>query len=103
MPVKNISFLNGQKEVLGRFKFTSLPIREQMIINKSIEFFSDPEPCFIHRSAVLKRLLAEIENYFTAVAESGSSEIKCSAFSQKFEDMISFGDGVESLRFDLEG
>lgn len=73
-----------------------------MIINKSIEFFSDPEPCFIHRSAVLKRLLAEIENYFTAVARGGSNEVRCSAFTEKFGDMINFGEGAESLEFDLE-
>ncbi|MDF2985451.1 MAG: hypothetical protein K0R50_961 [Eubacterium sp.] len=101
MPVKNISFLNGRKEVLRRFKFTSLPISEQVIINKSIEFFCDPEPCFIHRSAVLKRLLAEIEDYFNSMALSGSSEINCSAFTERFGDMINFGEGVESLKFDV--
>ncbi len=101
MPVKNVSFLNGKNEVLRIVKFTSLPIKEQVLINKSIEFFGDPEPCFIHRSAVLKRLLAEIENYLNSLAHGGSSEIRCSVFMERFGDMINFGEGVESLKFDF--
>jgi hypothetical protein len=39
-----------------------LPLRETVIIEKSIHFFNDHEPCYIHRSAVQIRLIAEIEN-----------------------------------------
>ncbi len=101
MPVKNVSFLNGKNEVLRSVKFTSLPIKEQVLINKSIEFFGDPEPCFIHRSAVLKRLLAEIENHLNSLADGGSSYVRCSVFMERFGDMINFGEGVESLKFDF--
>ena len=38
-----------------------LKVPEPVIIQKSIEFFDDPEPCMIHRSAVLSRLLMELE------------------------------------------
>lgn len=40
---------------------TNLPLRESVILEKSEEFFSDPEPCHIHRSAVRIRLTAEIQ------------------------------------------
>lgn len=37
-----------------------IPIRENIIIEKSIRFFDDPEPCFIHRNAVRVRLTQEL-------------------------------------------
>ncbi|MCR5557232.1 MAG: hypothetical protein K6F75_06705 [Butyrivibrio sp.] len=41
--------------------WSDLPFTEEIIINKSIEFFDDKEPCAIHRGAVHMRLLAELE------------------------------------------
>ncbi|MCI8281190.1 MAG: hypothetical protein HFI76_05755 [Lachnospiraceae bacterium] len=38
-----------------------IPIKEEILLAKSIEFFDDPEPCHIHRSAVRTRLTAEIQ------------------------------------------
>ncbi len=38
-----------------------LPFAEDIIIEKSITFFDDPSPCYIHRSAVRIRLLSEME------------------------------------------
>jgi hypothetical protein len=40
-----------------------LPIRECVVIQKSIEFFNDPEPCYKHRGAVHTRLWAELEQH----------------------------------------
>lgn len=37
-----------------------IPIREDVLIQKSILFFDDPEPCFIHRGAVRVRLTEEL-------------------------------------------
>jgi hypothetical protein len=34
---------------------------EKLLVGKSVEFFRDPEPCFIHRSAVASRLMAELD------------------------------------------
>lgn len=50
----------GTHEVY-RGTLTDLPLREEIILEKSEEFFNDPNPCFIHRSAVRVRLLAELE------------------------------------------
>lgn len=38
-----------------------IPLKEEVILQKSMEFFDDPEPCQIHRSAVRVRLVAELE------------------------------------------
>ena len=60
-----------------------LPIRECVVIQKSIEFFNDPEPCYKHRGAVHTRLWAELEQYLEKVGcqpvEIGSlpEELRC--------------------------
>ena len=40
---------------------SGLPVCERVILAKSVEFFGDPEPCYIHRSAVQARLYAEFD------------------------------------------
>lgn len=57
---------SGDKVILEK-KLTDLPIREEEIIKKSIEFFCDPAPCMIHRSAVMKRIFAEIDETFSSL------------------------------------
>jgi len=56
---RNIEARLGGK-VLFSGDLADLPLKDEWIIKKSIEFFNDPEPCFIHRSAVMIRLLNEI-------------------------------------------
>ncbi len=38
-----------------------MPFSEETVKALSIEFFRDPEPCHIHRSAVIQRAMMEIE------------------------------------------
>lgn len=99
MFVKNITFLGTGNVVVKSCKITSLPIKEQIIISKSIEFFNDSEPCFIHRSAVMKRLITEIDDYLYSVFKGGINEIKWSAFNEQFGDTLELGAEVGSIRF----
>lgn len=46
--------------------WNELPLTEEIILEKSIEFFNDREPCVIHRGAVHMRLLAELEQLFSS-------------------------------------
>lgn len=53
-----ICYGKGTKaQVYGRGE---IPIKEQWVIKKSIQFFEDPEPCYIHRGAVVMRLNEEV-------------------------------------------
>jgi hypothetical protein len=58
----SICFIDCEGRIILEQKLTSLPLREEVIRSKSIEFFNDPEPCMIHRTAVMKRLYMEIYN-----------------------------------------
>lgn len=60
---------------------TLIKIPESLIIELSIEFFDDPEPCHIHRGAVLKRVYMEINmllgnNSVTPVADLPESVLR---------------------------
>lgn len=46
--------------------WNELPLTEEIILEKSVEFFDDREPCAIHREAVHVRLLAELEQLFSS-------------------------------------
>jgi len=48
-----------------------LPLKEEWILKKSIEFFDDHAPCYLHRSAVTVRLLDEIWE----VVENGAASV----------------------------
>lgn len=56
--------------------FHSLPFPESVIIEKSIQFFDDPQPCFIHQSAVRSRLLLELEEELDSQPEK-DGQINC--------------------------
>lgn len=58
-----ISFISDTKNILLEKKLRTIPLKEEIVINKSIEFFSDPSPCMIHRSAVMLRLYMEMLEY----------------------------------------
>ncbi|NMA83600.1 MAG: hypothetical protein GX962_07030 [Epulopiscium sp.] len=59
---------------LGGYPITALPIKEEIIITKSIEFFSDPNPCNFHRNAVKQRLYLEMSQYFIRCYEKGEKQ-----------------------------
>jgi hypothetical protein len=40
-----------------------IPLSEQMILKKSVELFGDPEPCYIHRTAIMVHMIGEIIEY----------------------------------------
>lgn len=62
--MKIISGVDKDNCVAFKQKLVSLPLREEYVIAKSIEMFGDPEPCIIHKSAVIKKVYLEFEQYF---------------------------------------
>ncbi len=99
MKIRNITFMDRSQAVILCCKLSALPIKEECILRKSLEFFSDPEPCFIHRSAVMTRILAETDEYLHNLAKDGIWEIRWAAFPEKFREMLDIGKETESIRF----
>lgn len=73
--MKVISFIDFDGNVVLKNKLTSLPLKEESIINKSVELFRDCDPCIIHRTFVMKKLFFEIDEYFDKMVSSGQNEI----------------------------
>lgn len=46
--------------VLAQYPLHSYPLPEATILSLSVQYFDDPEPCHIHRSAVLARAMEEL-------------------------------------------
>ena len=65
----SIRILSGEK-VLYEGLLKDVPIKEDTIIGKSIYFFDDPDPCFIHRNAVRIRLTEELHQELLAREDS---------------------------------
>jgi hypothetical protein len=55
-----IRLLGGGGGVLFDGPLNELRFSEKLVIAKSFFFINDPEPCFIHRSAVAARLFGEL-------------------------------------------
>lgn len=52
-----------------------IPIKEETIIAKSIAFFNDPSPCYIHRGAVVIRLNEEVLASLKGMEEAHQIEV----------------------------
>jgi hypothetical protein len=89
-----IRFVDNADKVLLERKLISLPLNEAVVINKSIEFFNDPEPCMIHRSAVMKRLFVEIESYLEAMLQKNIVEIDLFCLPEYLRNYLSLPAGV---------
>lgn len=49
------------ESVLYRGTVEELPLDHDAVVQKSIEFFDDANPCYIHETAVRVRLIGEME------------------------------------------
>lgn len=55
-----IELLDEGGTVLGAWPAAQFPLPEDVVLALSVEYFNDPEPCHIHRSAVHKRAMMEL-------------------------------------------
>ncbi|NLP28246.1 MAG: hypothetical protein GX370_05680 [Clostridia bacterium] len=59
--MKKITLLNKEERVIFHDKLINLPLKEKVIIDKSIFYYNDPAPCYIHRSSIVKKLLYKFQ------------------------------------------
>jgi hypothetical protein len=84
--------------VLFEGPLNELRFSEKLVIAKSVFFFNDPEPCFIHRSAVAARLFGELNLLLENQGElslAGLGE-SCSGYFDEYP-------GAEIIRVIKEG
>lgn len=100
MYTKSIRFFNERNEIMLDCKLNSLPFKEVIIIEKCMELFSDPEPCIIHRSFAIKKMLLEIDCYFNDALQEGKGQIKWELIPQNIRELLSVSDNVTKIQID---
>jgi hypothetical protein len=65
-----LTFYDSDGNVAKKIRLMDLAVPEGIVIEKSIEFFHDPAPCMIHRTAVLSRLMMEIESALSSCTKA---------------------------------
>lgn len=88
--MKNVELILKSKDenIIYKGRLTNLQINEELILQKSMEFFSDPAPCFIHRSAVMKRLYMEVEEFLNNGFKSGKAEWRWEELPENLRNVL---------------
>lgn len=94
---KILIFINDNNEVIMEKRLTALPLKESCMIEKSIEFFNDPEPCMIHRSAVMKRIYLEFNYYIDTIIEEGKDEVLWNKMPSRFKSMLDIKSNIHKI------
>lgn len=74
-----IEIIQGNGKVVYQGVISDLPIREDYIIEKSIELFNEKEPCIIYRTHIMKKFYIKL---YEALNSLKSSEIACSQLDE---------------------
>lgn len=65
-----VIFYDKNKEVIEKLPITRLPIKEEVIIQKSIEFFNEPNPCIINRCLCINKIGFELLKQLESIDEN---------------------------------
>lgn len=87
-PAKRLSFVSKDNDILLEVGITSLPLKENYVIRKSIELFNDEEPCIIHKTFCMKKLYLEIKDYFDNLLFEGYEHILWCNIPAKISELL---------------
>lgn len=94
---KKITLISSNGQTIFDGKITDFKIDEELIIEKSIEFFNDKTPCFIHRSAVINRLIMELEDFFESDSRTNTLNWDWEQLPEYIRMILKTGDGVKTV------
>jgi hypothetical protein len=79
-----LTFYDQEQNVLLSRKLTAVPLRDKAIRALSMTYYSDPEPCIIHRSAVMNRIFMEVSDYFEKFSQRGLTQCSVAELPGEF-------------------
>lgn len=94
---RNIKITDNDNCTLYEGNLYKLPVAENIIIEQSIEYFNDSEPCFLHKSAVTKKIYYEIEDFFQEKENIGVRKIKLDEFPLILQRILENIGNVEKI------
>ena len=97
MEAITLCFIGDHGEVHTEKKITSIPLNDDFVIQKSIEYFHDPEPCMIHRSAVMKRIYMQIQEFFLREMQMGRQQVPWDELPCFVKEAFDLRENVQSV------
>lgn len=70
----NLKIVHKDGEVVYEGLISDLPLKEDYILLKSMEFFNEKEPCIIYRTHIMKKFYLAL---YDCLSQSGASACKC--------------------------
>lgn len=75
-------------KLLYEGEVSDLPLKDEKVISGSIEFFGDPEPCMIHRSAVMSRYYMQIDHWLDEINFDNKSDIEIDDLPVSLKELL---------------
>lgn len=100
MQPSRIIFIDKKGSTNCECKLNSLPFKDEIIIEKSIELFNDREPCIIHRTYVIKKLMLEISEYLDEVLPDGKGQIPLEEMPVNIRGLLNMSCDVVKIQID---
>ena len=79
-----IEIIQNDGSILYKGVLSELPLREEYIIAKSIELFSEKEPCIIYRTHIMKKFFL---NFYETLSTLKNSDIPCVQLENYFNNI----------------
>lgn len=95
-----ISITDQNNKVIYQDHITSLPIRDEGMINKSKELFYDSEPCIIHKTFIIKQFFFKLDNYLNDLAEHSIQEVSYDMLPDWITKMVKMDTHTKMLLMD---
>lgn len=68
-----LRLVGHKNQLITEKKLLNLPVDETTLLELSVTIFDDPEPCMIHRSAIMKKMYVEIYDFLIELVEQKQS------------------------------
>ncbi len=100
MQPSRIIFIDKKGSTNCECKLNSLPFKDEIIIEKSIELFNDREPCIIHRTYVIKKLMLEVSEYLDEVLPDGKGQITLEEVPVNIRELLNISCDVVKIQLE---
>lgn len=97
MSIKTIFITGYSGQVIFQGRITSLPLKEDKIIKKSIEMFNDSDPCIIHKTYVMKKIILDIDDYLNSVLDQGELKMRWDCVPDSIKQVLDFKEQANEL------
>lgn len=94
---KKLKIVKKNGDIAFSGKIAALPISRKFIVDNSIEFFHDSNPCIIHQSYIIQKAICVMDEYIEATFQEGKCELLWDQIPQNIKDMLPYGSDTDRI------